>query len=202
MAVASYPEFHVTGPVHHYIKVPGESYYWYLGTAEVTPKVDHHPFYEETFNSIGGSKVPMQRTEQGEMAVIGVLLNRFSKSAYDKMLTVGASVVGRGHRGRFSRGSLVFGLGSFEMWQLFENSTNAAFRSTDMEMGYYWPQVTLADHTRDRLGTDTEKLLIVCEAYPYWVPQSNYNTVASGERTWQLYSTADAAFPNDVRVPQ
>lgn len=202
MAVPSFPEFHVTGPVHHYVRVPNISSIFYLGTAEVTPKVEHRPFYSDTFNDIGGTQVPMQRTEQGEMGVMGVLLNRFSKDAYDKITQVGASVVGRGHRGRFSRGALVFGLGSFELWQVFENATNPAFRSTGLEMGYYWPQVDLGPHTRDRLGSDTEKLLVVFEAYPYWIPQNSPSTVSGTERSWQLYDMNDSSFPAAVRVPQ
>lgn len=206
MAVPSFPLFSVTGAVHHYVRVPGNTSIYYLGTAEVTPRVEHKLFYADSINSIGGNAVPMQRTEQGETATLGLLLNRYSKSAYDALLKVGASGGEAGLRNRFSRGSLAFGPGSFEVWQVFENATPAAqaagYRSVGLELGYYWPQVNLADHNRDMLGTDVEKLLLVLECFPYWVPQASYNSVTGFERSWQLYSKGDAAFPADVLVPQ
>lgn len=202
MAAASFPSFHVTGPVHHYVRSPVDREIYYLGTAEVTPKVEHRPFYSDTFNDIGGTMVPMQRTEQGEMAIIGTLVNRYSKTAYDVLTRTGADVVARGERGRYSRGSFVFGPGSFELWLVFDNALVPEFRTPNLEYGYYYPQVDLGPHTRDRLGTDTEKLLLVFEAYPYWVPQQSLNSVQPGERAWQLYSMDPGAFPQAVLVPQ
>lgn len=181
------PSFHVTGPVHHFVAFAGDAQATYLGTAEVTPKVEHRIMQADTFNDLGGSMVPMQRTEQGEMAVIGTLLNRYNKDAMYLLQELSVQPVVAGERGPFSRGGLVFGPSSFELWLLFTNATNAAFRTPGLEMGYYFPQVCLTGMTRDRLGTDTEKLLLVCEAYPYWVPSGTY----AGD--WQLYANDDAS---------
>jgi hypothetical protein len=206
MAAPSFPAFHVTGAVHHYIRYPDTGPIYYLGTAEVTPKVEHRVFRSDAFNDIGGSAVPMQRTEQGEMAVVGTLMNRFSKTAYDVLMKLGSSGGAAGFRNRFSRGSLVFGPGSFELWQVFENATPAAnaagYRVDGLELGYYWPQVDLTGHTRDKLGTDVEHLLLVMECFPYWIPQASYNNVSGYERSWELYSRDDTAFPADVMIPQ
>lgn len=203
MAVISLPAFHVTGPVHHFIRTPQEEPdIWFLGTAEVTPKVEHRVMQADTFNDIGGSMVPMQRTAQGEMAVIGTLLNRFSKGAVDLLNNLSAQPLAAGFEGRFSRGPLVFGVSSFELWLLFDFATNPAFRSPGLEMGYYFPQCVVGGKTRDRLGTDTEKFLLVAEAYPFWVPQASANSISGFERAWQLYANDDASFDLTQLVPQ
>lgn len=201
MAAASYPEFHVTGAVHHYIRVPGNSNIYYLGTAEVTPKIQLKQFWGEVFNSIGGNQVPMQRTEQGEMATVGVMFNRFSKLAVDALQKMGPSIRA-GWRNRYSRGHLAFGNTSFELWQVYENSLDPGYASTGLEPGRYWPLVVRAEDNSDSLTTDAEKLLLVWDAIPLWIPQTSPSQVSGYERSWKLYSTDASDFPAAVKVPQ
>jgi hypothetical protein len=207
MAAPAYPEFHVTGPVHHYVQFPATSFGsasapLYLGTAEVTPKAEERSEFEEVFNDIGGSKVGMQKTEQGEVVVIGVLLNRFSKGTLETLKSLGSAAPG--FRPRASRGSLVYGRNSFKLWQVYENYFVPGYASTGLEIGYYYPQVVKLMANRERTGTADEKLMLVLECSPYWIPQANATTVSGDERAWLTYSSSDdtTTFPNAVRVPQ
>lgn len=205
MAAVSYPDIHVTGAVYHFVRCPPYDTIYFLGTAEVTPTVQNHRHSTEVMNDIAGRSLPMQKIKGGESSTIGVLLNRFSKSAYDAVITSDATGEIRrtnGRDGRFSRGAPVFGIETFELWQVFENYLNAAFRGVGMKPGLYFPQVELVNHDRVALGTEAEKLLLVLDAQPYWTPQSSANSVSSGEREWFLYSDDPDDFPAGVLVPQ
>lgn len=215
MAVLSLPDYHVTGPVHHYLRSPAApNQIFYLGTAETTPRVELRPAYQDVMNDIAGRSLPAQRTFDGESAMIGTVLTRFSKSAYAWALQAGV-MIAPGFEGRFSRGSLVYntrvpgGLStarntarSFELWLVFENYWNPAYQSPNQTPGYYFPQCVFAQHVRDTLGTAAEKMLLAIDAQPYWMPQQSIANVSGTERAWLLYSTAEADFPVDVRVPQ
>lgn len=210
MAVPSFPDYNVTGAVHHYIQTPESSSIIYLGTAEVTPKVTHKPFFKDVMNDLAGKSIPAQKTHDGEIGVIGVLLNRYSKLAYGALVDLGAArgikalASGGGIETRFARGALVFGYETFKLWQVFQNATDTTgtFRQIGMEFGYYWPQVVLAQHDRDTLGTEVEKLMLVMEAYPQFQPYASNTSVGPTGGQWWLYRADDDAFPTDVRVPQ
>ncbi len=120
------------------------------------------------------------------------------------MINAGLTQVVPGVANRYQRGALVFGVKTFEFWLVFENYLNPVYRTANQTIGYYFPQVSLAAHTRDTLGTEGEKLLLALDAQPYWVPQQSLNSVQGNERGWVLYSTDDntSDFPTDVRVPQ
>ena len=197
MAVPSYPSVHTTGPVHHYVKVGGVTYY--LGTAEVTPQMETRRFYGDIFNDKGGPALPYQRLDHGEAAAIGVLLTYFSYPAYYAMLLAGsdrALRVGPGAGGDLSRGSLIFGQQTFELWQRFDfYGTNQA--TPGLNQGRYWPQVTLAAHKDETTGTSGQKLMLVFDAQPLETKRSG-NTPGS----WTLVRWDDAAFPSEVQAPQ
>lgn len=202
MASLSLPAYHVTGAVHHFLRSPASpSNIYYLGTAETTPRVELRPAYRDIMNDIAGRTLPGQRTFDGEAAMIGTVLTRFSKEAYAWILQAGVTIA-PGFEGRYSRGSLVFGVKTFELWLVFENYWNPLYRTPNQTPGYYFPQCMLAAHTRDTLGTEGEKLLLAIDAQPYWLPQQSINAVQGNERSWLLHSTAEADFPVGVQVPQ
>lgn len=205
MANLSLPAIWVTGPVHHYIRYSGQLYY--LGTAEVTPLVDHRIMRNDVFNDIGGTGVPMQRTHQGEMVVVGSMLNRFSKIGLGVLDNLGPTLGSAGTENRFSRGGLVFGPRSFELWLKYDNYDDAGWRAAGLEPGIYFPQVDLTGKTRQRLGTDAEKELLTFECFPYWIPQASINSVSGNERGWQTYGNTEFTFftgglTNAAFVPQ
>lgn len=205
MAALSLPAYHVTGPVHHYVRTPTSTDIFYLGTAETTPRVELRPAYRDIMNDIAGRTLPAQRTKDGESAVVGTVLTRYSKAAYGRLCAVGSQIpnltLAPGWEGRKSRGALVFGQLTWELWLVFQNYWDD-FATPGLEPGYYFPQVMYAAHTRDTLGTEGEKLLNVFDCQPYWEPQASANAVQGTERSFMCYRTDEDAFPPAVQVPQ
>ncbi len=208
MAAQSFPDVHVTGPVHHYVRVAGSTdTIFYLGTCEVTPQMQRRLYKSDVKNDIAGNQLPFQRTFDGEAATVSTLLNRFSKDAWTEILLAGFASGNTplvGSESRWSRGHLVYGQSTFELWQVYDNFLNPFGASANLEIGWYWPQVELLEHNTLAAGTRDEKLLLVFDCTPYWIPQTNYYTINANanERGWILYSNAQADFPADVRVPQ
>lgn len=207
MAQPSFPAYNVTGAVHHYIRTPAtEGLIYYLGTCEVQPDIQIWELSANAMNDEAGRILPGQKTDQGQKADLALQMSRFSQKAYDILMTPrginNGLTVDLGHQGRFSRGSLIFGVKTIELWQVFENATNVAFRGPNMPLGYYWPQVEVLNHAPVKLGTQETHLLIVAEAQPWKIPQANSQAVSGNERSWVLYQVDDAAFPADVLIPQ
>lgn len=220
MAVQSFPAVHVTGAVHHFVRCNGTHDLWdgdilYLGTAEVTPQMQRRRYKTNVMNDIAGKTLPFQKTYDGEAATLSTLLTYWSKPAVEavRMLGVSRGLVGvnpltgfvsAGSESRWSRGALVYGQLTFELWQVFENSLNPLTITPFLETGWYWPQVELLDDDTVSCGTGVEKLLMVMDATPYWIPNASASgvNVSQNERGFRLYSTDDANFPADVLVPQ
>jgi len=206
MATASFPDYRTTGAVHHFVKTPGDpTNTYYLGTCEVQPVVQFYKMRAPVKNDLAGDALPAQKTHQGEMATLGLQFTRWSLDAYDTILNCRGTGNGlnilAGWEGRFSRGSLVFGSDTFQLWQVFDNALNAVFRG-DLPLGWYWPQVEIVQHAPVKLGTREYQLLLMLEANPKYVPQASMNQIQANERSWFLYSTQDADFPAAVQVPQ
>jgi hypothetical protein len=210
MAVESFPEVHVTGAVHHYVQLgnpDADQSIYYLGTAEVTPKVKRVKYGQDVFNDIAGKTLPFQRTRDGEDAVIAVLLSRFSQAAWTQILQAGAAA-GRmggvggqepGFESRWSRGGLIFGAETFKLWQVFEFGLAGSPNLTvGLPLGWYWPQVELLEHNDEAMGTQAEKVLLVMHAQPLRTPYSDQSNPGG----FKLYSTDSSAFPADVLTMQ
>jgi hypothetical protein len=215
MAVeTSNPAIHVTGPIHHFIRTPAHNRYsgstttkiYYLGTCETQPQTKIARMTEDVFNDIGGRKIPFQQLFQGEIGVVGTLLTRFSKLAYSELRKAGgvdgagtgAAGAGVGYESKYSRGGLIFGQYSVEMWQLYEyGAASNPNLTTGMPVGRYWPNATLGAHELVDSGTGTEKLLLVMNCYPLWLGTGG---VGDKNRAFSLYSEASADFPADVVV--
>lgn len=206
MAVPSFPEVHVTGPVHHYIQAIGGDI-WYLGTAEVTPQMQIRRYRQNAMNDVAGKTLPLQKTWDGEAAVVSVLLTNFSKYAEEELQGSGRAggIHGAvGQETRWARGSLIYGKATFKLWQVYDNFFNPFGTSTGLEIGWYWPQVEMLQRDTVKAGSQSEGLLCVFDCTPYRIPQASPNAVntAQNERGWFLYSQSATYFPADVQVPQ
>lgn len=202
MADPTYPAYHVTGPVHHYVRLPGDALPYYLGTCETQPRVAITHVRRPIMNDVAGPDIPAQKKDGGHGATLSVLLNRFSQGTFAYLRPAGL-------QGRFSRGQLIYGVKTFELWQVFENYLDATVRAQypDLPIGYYWPQVDWTE-TEDMPGNIDQKVLCQWEASAQWtglangVGLANANQVVAGNRRWLLYSQNVADFPAAVLVPQ
>ena len=206
MAVPSFPEIHVTGPVHHYIQTIGGAF-WYLGTAEITPQMQIRRYTSKVMNDNAGKTLPIQKTYDGEAATVSVALSQFSKFAEEQLQASG--IAGgvhfvAGQDTRWGRGSLVYGKSTFKLWQVYDNFFNPFGTSTGLEIGWYWPQVELLQRDTTKAGAQGEILLCVFDCTPLRIAQASNNSVNAtrNERGWMLYSQNPSFFPDDVRVPQ
>jgi hypothetical protein len=173
MAVASFPEVHITGPVHHYIQAIGGQIY-YLGTAEVTPQIQVRRYRSNTMNDVAGKTLPLQKTWDGEAAVVSVLLTNFSKFAEQELQTSGRTngvqlTERAGIETRWARGSAVYGKSTFKLWQVYDNFFNPFGTSTGLEIGWYWPQVELLQrgHGQGRLAGGGPSVRVRLHAVPH-----------------------------------
>lgn len=214
MADATFPAFHVTGPVHHYYRRPARyagdpwaNKVYYLGTAETQPRLAVSHVRRPIINDIGGPDVPSQKKDGGRLAAISVMFNRFSHWAIGDLKPPG-------QQGRFSRGQVVYGVKTFELWQVYENAVGAltdtglAALYPDLPLGYYWPQVDWVTN-EETPGNIYEKIMVQWEASELFtdlatlVGTSPVGTAPfAGSREWLLFSQDPTTFPAEVRVPQ
>ncbi len=219
----SYPAFHTTGPIHNFVRTggfgitgvdtsatPASKPIWYLGTCETQPILRITRYGRPIFNDIGGRSVPMQETHDGSDADIGLMLSRFSQSAYSALQTYAANGTAPtpgtdrepqpGVEDLLSRGSLVYGPRTFELWQFFSFYGSVA-ATTGCPIGYYWPQVKLGQHSLEKSGSEGEVVLLTCKGTPRWVtPLSSGSTGTSGSGgRFVLYSQAPADFPAETQ---
>lgn len=209
----SFPSFHTTGPVHNYIRVGGfngatgsstvsntpTGEIWYLGTCETQPIAKMTPRSQAIFNDIGGRSIPVQETHDGEDADLGLMLSRFSQQAYINLQTfsnTGAGLIqtSPGAESYLSRGSLLYGTRTFELWQWFSFSGTIA-ATPGLPLGYYWPQVKLGQHGPEKWGSEGEVILISGKGTPRW-----YAPSVSSHSRWVTRSSNSADFPASVQV--
>lgn len=210
MAAQSYPEFWVTGPIHHYVRVKGDTDIWYLGTAEVTPQCQWKQYKQTAYNDIAGKTLGGQYTYDGQAAMVSVTFSRWSRRAWEKILLRGANrglTFTYGAETRWSRGALMLGNMDFELWQVYENSLNPYGPNRTLygvELGRYWPQVLLENEDQIKAGTQVETPVFVFDCQPKRVPQASLNQInaEANERGWVLVSLNDEDFPAAVLVPQ
>lgn len=213
MAVPSFPDVHVTGPVHHYIQTRNGIIY-YLGTAEVTPQMQVRRYTSKTMNDRAGRTLPLQKHWDGEAATVSVLLTQFSKFAEQALQESGRTAglqLGPGEETRWARGAAVYGAATFRLWQIYDNFFNPNGTSAGLEIGWHWPQVELLQRDTVKAGAQGEGLLLVFDCTPYLIPQASPSAVnaSANERGWILYQQDSTdtfgtglAFPADVQVPQ
>lgn len=213
MAVeTSYPDINVTGPIHWFMRTPAHSNYsggsvatkiWYLGTCETKPQSQITKYTLDVFNDLGGRKVPFQKIVQGESGVLGLALNRYSIPAYDALCTAGGldstdGSLGKGSETSLSRGSLVFGKTSVELWGLntFYRTTNDPY--SVVKKGRYYTCACLEMHEKVKQGTEEDLMLLAFSVQNRWQGLSG-GVSNLGFRAY--YEGNDAAFwPTDVSL--
>lgn len=218
MAINSFPAFHTTGPVLHYIRTNGSFQQavgnvqspttstggdiYFLGTCQTRPFVRINRYGQAIFNDLGGRSVPMQKTSDGEDADLAMQLSRYSELAYQRILMANqVTDPAAGVESGMARGSLMYGTKTFELWQWFSFYGTAA-ATPNMTCGYYWPQVELLNHSPEESGTEGKVLLLTAKATPRFFtpgPGGAANGVVTPAR-FVLYSNRPADFPADVQV--
>lgn len=114
---------HALGTIHHFVRFRGEAAALYLGTAEVTPLVDGEPMLLEVKNDLAGRQLGIQDVDDGERHTVSTVINRFDfttwKRVSDRYYHLG-TVASRGLDDKNKRGSLIRGIGDFQLILLYD----------------------------------------------------------------------------------
>jgi hypothetical protein len=112
------PYVHTLGPAHIFVRFRGESTALYLGTSETAPRIDKDPLALEVKNDLSSRQAPFQLVDDGEVHSYTTVLTRYDyavmKRVLDRYYHTGA-VATMGRDDRFKRGSLVLGIGDFQL---------------------------------------------------------------------------------------
>ena len=207
----SYPAIHTTGPIHHYIRASGTygtGDIWYLGTCETQPVLRINRYSKAVFNDIAGRSVPIQETHDGHDADLGLALSRFSQLAYLQLQKYSDSnnsvYEANGDETFLSRGSLVYGARTFELWQWFSFYNTVAAQNS-MPCGYYFPQCKLVAHNPEKWGSEGEVLMLTAKATPRWIVPvaSGVNASTASVNTggvFRTYTQNVSFFPSSVQL--
>lgn len=76
----------VTGPGHMFVGLGPNKTPVYLGTAQITPRIEIRPSYSPYYNSVFSPSVPMDWLYQGEQGYLYADLNRKVDAVYEQML--------------------------------------------------------------------------------------------------------------------
>lgn len=207
----SYPAIHTTGPIHHYLRASGTfgtGDIWYLGTCETQPVLRINRYSKAVFNDIAGRSIPIQETHDGHDADIGLALSRFSQLAYLQLQKYSDSAnsiyEGNGDETFLSRGSLVYGPRTFELWQWF-SFYNTPAAQANMPAGYYFPQCKLVGHELSKCGSEAKVLMLTAKATPRWIVPvaTGVNQATSSITTggvFRTYTQTLSFFPSSVQL--
>src|SRR5919109_3483130 len=83
-----------TGPAHVFLGIGTGNSLLYLGTAENTPTCEIRHAYEPIYNDIGGIKIPIDVSDQGEEAFVGLTMTRWNIPVYNRLAATPRPVSG------------------------------------------------------------------------------------------------------------
>ncbi len=156
----------VTGPGHIFIANNVGGVPQYLGTAEVSPRIEIRPANTLYFNSIFSTRIPMDWSDQGEEAFTSVDLNRWDETVYRQITSRPRFTGTRGTYAVGDFGTLVaFENYAYQVWIQFPNSAKAAM--TNMPAGYHFILSRLIGPDMiDPINTDPSKRRLVFHHLP------------------------------------
>ena len=148
--------FHVTGPVHTFVRFRGASQFLYLGTAQISPEVDGDPAYLPVINSMKSVSKPMQKIYDGESHAVTALLNRFDFAVWRRCRdpqSHSATLADYGIDAATEIGSLVMGTGDFELAFTHGFFNTSAAGAADITQGRLYFSSVVGNYRELNTGT-------------------------------------------------
>lgn len=180
---------YVTGPVHHYCVFPyNPTQAFYLGTAQIAPKVRIRRALKPVFNDLGGQLLPFERILQGEEAQIITPLNRYNESVY-RLISAFPRMTGiRGRQGPLDTGVKMQGNGCFFSLILqfpFAGTANDVPVATEqLPPVYRFPVCQSEQDEFTTMGTDAFEKMLAITAARFFTPASGGSGIAGGFITY------------------
>lgn len=180
----------VTGPCLVYAGVSGglARRPLFLGTCEDTPrvKIDHE--WEPLFNSLGGSRIPMSNTYQGERALVQLDLTRWDQTPRVRIAAVPFYNGLPGFCPFGNLGALAVEEGAtYPLWLRFPYSIKQAMAAQGMEAGYRFVAARLESDDPGNLNTKGRKISLVFACDRVFIPRN---------LSWLLYDSNMKGLPN------
>ena len=175
---------YVTGPGLIYVAFGAGSTFtnpsqpYFLGTCERTPEIDLNPEWEVVMNSVGGTRIPIDDTYQGEWAIISTLFTRWNEPTYARLANYIATSSGTGQtRGRTNANTgdlgtlLMTQARAIQLWVKFPYANLEPFASNGMPAGYRFFATKLVAPTKlSPIGTEASKRALVWHARRLFYP--------------------------------
>jgi hypothetical protein len=176
-------QLYCTGPAHVFVGVPngfaanGKTAF-YLGTCEDSPRVTLRPAEEAVFNALTGTKIPFDKSFQGEEAFIGLDLTRYNSRVLNLVRkrsvwsATPAATPGPGVFGSFDLGTLALTEGAaFTCWLVFPYQAKAVMNVGGMPAGYRFIACTpVGPEELGPLGTRARKEHVMLHAIMAYNP--------------------------------
>lgn len=144
----------------------------FLGTAEVSPRIEVRPAWDPIFNDLGG-KIPFDLAYQGEEAFTSVTLTRWNEAVFAALQNRGnyQSLL-RGFDGPYDIGTLALAeAANFATVVLFPFSAKQYYSANGMPPGYRFLQSVLeGPDVLDPLGTRARKIQLLMHHLRYFNP--------------------------------
>lgn len=182
---------HSFGPVHHFVRFRGEALGLYLGTAEVSPRVDVTPYTLGVMNDLAGRQTAYQDVDDGEEHAVASVLNNVDIAVFKRVrdrVDHLADPNTHGFDDRHRRGSMVRGYGDFQLILIYEFTGVLPAHpqaDVDMQQGRIYASCPFVAYREDASKTR------ITEYACTFLCKSLYNP---GLRGFQLYSEKSADF--------
>jgi hypothetical protein len=148
----------VSGPVHMFALIPGQSGMLYIGTGERAPKIRLLPEWDAVMNDLGGTKLPFDYLYEGEEALVGVTLTRWNQPVLDILRTRTNRAAPPGFTLPTDLGALMVAEGlTFNLYLFFPFATKAAMAAGGMPAGYHFHYAFLQGPDDLERGTGPNK---------------------------------------------
>ena len=155
--------FHVTGPVHTFVRFRGASQFLYLGTAQISPEVDGDPVYLAVINSMKSTTKPMQKIYDGRSDVVTVLFNRFDFPVMRRVLdpqSHSGATADHGTDSAIETGSTVMGTGDFELAFTHGFHGTSAAGASDITPGRLYFSAVAGNHREFNANTREHSIAV------------------------------------------
>lgn len=179
-----------SGPIHIYARFRSGPIAQYLGTCVEAPEPDHTYYHIPIMNDLGGRSVPFQIIQDGEDAVVSMVMNRFDINVCRGIRALpsaaGGGVVGNlGSETGFARGTLVIGSSDFELVIVNKYAGTPASGNSFLNLGRRYASSMLERYKESTKGSRVLEvaMLVKCE--------NGFITSGPLAGGFQLYTEAD-----------
>jgi hypothetical protein len=178
------------GPIHLWARFRSNPIAAYLGTAVTAPEPEHDFAYLPVMNDIGGRSKAFQLIQDGEDAIVTMVLNRFDLNVCRGIRALhsaagGGAITGLGSETPFARGSLVIGVSDFELVVVNKYAGTPAAGNSDLQVGRRYVSAHLEKYKESTVGNRVLEVAMIVKC------ENGYVVTGPLAGGFQLYTETD-----------